>query len=568
MALLTSPATSASRGARPRSARCRAPRTVAGQLPAERAGLAAPPAGRRGAPPRRGTAPGPRRRPARRWCAAPGGGAAPRSPAVTGPGPGPGSTAMRVTMSGALVNDGPQRQAASAAAARTATSTDDGSTSTTTLRSPPSSWPQGSSTVRYAAMAASPGTVERRAVRLSGTAALTIVGTLVGLVVAARRVRRRPPPLVLGRGLRGRGGAPRPDRRSPRRATSAVPRRCSSRSSAIGAVFVGTAYLVLRRHADRRGPAGGRRPRGRRPDPGPRRPRWAEVGCTDFHLQERATSFVDALGERATGGRRRPARPPPAPRPSYLVCAILTIFLMTYGPRIAQAAAEQDPDEARRSSHRRGRRVPAVPWRAPSILLHRGASGWRSAAGLAADRGRPRPARRPPRWGSAAGVPGAAPARRASCSGRSRSCSSLGSASSTDDRPAPRRGRAPGRRPRASCAAGSPDGSVEIGLLVPLVVALLGYQVYGIGGARLLACAFAIGGLAVLDQLEPRNAERPYEPRDAADRRSRPGGRPPKAPRRPRGPRPRKAATKKAAATKAPAKATKATKGARPAAGS
>jgi hypothetical protein len=49
--------------------------------------------------------------------------------------------------------------------------------------------------------------------------------------------------------------------------------------------------------------------------------------------------------------------------------------------------------------------------------------------------------------------------------------------------------------------------SVEIGLLVPVVVALLGYEVYGIGGGA-YGLAFAVLGLAVLDQLQLHNAER------------------------------------------------------------
>ena len=47
------------------------------------------------------------------------------------------------------------------------------------------------------------------------------------------------------------------------------------------------------------------------------------------------------------------------------------------------------------------------------------------------------------------------------------------------------------------------EQSVEIGLVVPWVVALLGYSVYGIGGA-VYGTIYAVFGLAVLDQLEPR----------------------------------------------------------------
>jgi predicted PurR-regulated permease PerM len=61
--------------------------------------------------------------------------------------------------------------------------------------------------------------------------------------------------------------------------------------------------------------------------------------------------------------------------------------------------------------------------------------------------------------------------------------------------------------------------SVEIGLLVPVVVALLGYEVYGIGGGA-YGLAFAILGLAVLDQLQARNTERALAAKAAAKQRA------------------------------------------------
>jgi hypothetical protein len=45
--------------------------------------------------------------------------------------------------------------------------------------------------------------------------------------------------------------------------------------------------------------------------------------------------------------------------------------------------------------------------------------------------------------------------------------------------------------------------SVHVGLLVPWVVVLVGYAVYGVGGAA-FALVFAVFGLAVLDELAAR----------------------------------------------------------------
>jgi predicted PurR-regulated permease PerM len=47
--------------------------------------------------------------------------------------------------------------------------------------------------------------------------------------------------------------------------------------------------------------------------------------------------------------------------------------------------------------------------------------------------------------------------------------------------------------------------SVHIGLLVPWVVALVAYEVYGVGGAA-YGLALAVFGLAILDELAQRSA--------------------------------------------------------------
>ena len=53
--------------------------------------------------------------------------------------------------------------------------------------------------------------------------------------------------------------------------------------------------------------------------------------------------------------------------------------------------------------------------------------------------------------------------------------------------------------------------SVDIGLVVPWVVALLGYSIYGIGGA-VFGTMYAVFGLAILDQLERENRRRASSP--------------------------------------------------------
>ena len=53
--------------------------------------------------------------------------------------------------------------------------------------------------------------------------------------------------------------------------------------------------------------------------------------------------------------------------------------------------------------------------------------------------------------------------------------------------------------------------SIHVGLAVPWVVALLGYSVYGVGGAA-YAVAYALFGLAFLDRLEDANRAIAPEP--------------------------------------------------------
>jgi predicted PurR-regulated permease PerM len=55
------------------------------------------------------------------------------------------------------------------------------------------------------------------------------------------------------------------------------------------------------------------------------------------------------------------------------------------------------------------------------------------------------------------------------------------------------------------------EQSVDTGLLVPWIVALVGYTIYGIGGA-VFGTIYAVFGLAVLDQLDRENRRRTSSP--------------------------------------------------------
>jgi predicted PurR-regulated permease PerM len=349
-------------------------------------------------------------------------------------------------------------------------------------------------------MAASPGTVERRQVHLSLQAALTIVGTVAGLIVLRAMFVKAHRPLswAVACAVAAILLDPIVDRLAVRiRRVPAV----LLTFLLIGAVTVGTAYLVfdsVERAIDKLDTAA--------PEAAARiEARDDRVGevATDFHLRSRVGDFVEALDDRVTGGDDV-LKSTAGTAPTYLVCAILTVFLMTYGPRIARAALEQDPDEARR------RRIadvvgPAVS-RARSAILYTVALG--SAVGLleaAVANALDLPAATAA--GLTAGVLallphvgiliGSVPLLLLSLGFRSTSTTILLAlvvvALQVADSAYVRSWI--GRR------------SVEIGLVVPWVVALLGYSVYGIGGAG-YALAFAIGGLAVFDQLERRNRER------------------------------------------------------------
>lgn len=221
----------------------------------------------------------------------------------------------------------------------------------------------------------------------------------------------------------------------------------------------------------------------------------------DGRISERVDSFVDALNERATGGEDV-LRTTAGTAPTYLLCAILTVFLLTYGPRIAAAALAQDRDADRR------RRVEAIGVLAlqrarRAVLLTVAVAVLLGLIGTSVANWLELPA--PAALGFAIAVMALLP----------------------------HVGLVAGSIPLLLLTVGFRSGtmaivlgvivvvvqaldslfmrpwisrrSVHVGLLVPWVVALLAYAVYGVGAAAYgtIAVVFV---LAVLDQLQVANA--------------------------------------------------------------
>ncbi len=69
--------------------------------------------------------------------------------------------------------------------------------------------------------------------------------------------------------------------------------------------------------------------------------------ASELELTRRADSFLEEVDNRVGSGTGALAENAPT-LPVYFVCAILTIFLLVYGPRIAQGALEQVRDGQRR----------------------------------------------------------------------------------------------------------------------------------------------------------------------------------------------------------------------------
>lgn len=199
-------------------------------------------------------------------------------------------------------------------------------------------------------MEATRGTLQHRVVRLSPSSAIWLVATIVGLIVAQRVfvAAHRPLSWAAASALAALLLDPFVETLALRiRRVPAV----LLTFLAVGVVGVGTTYFVfddIQTALDRLQTAA--------PEAADavlaRQDRFGEL-ARDGHLDERVDSFVKALTDRATGGEDV-LRTTAGTAPTYFVSAILTVFLLTYGPRIAQSALAQDRDGARR------RRVEAI----------------------------------------------------------------------------------------------------------------------------------------------------------------------------------------------------------------
>jgi predicted PurR-regulated permease PerM len=349
-------------------------------------------------------------------------------------------------------------------------------------------------------MAATPGTIERRTIHISVQAAVTVIGAVLLFIVGRRMfvAAHRPLSWAAAAVVVAILIDPIVDRLAVH--VHRVPAVLLT-FLAIGTIVVGTSYLVFDsvQHAvdrlEQAAPSAARRIEHRD----------GRVGqvARDFQLQERVTSFTDSLDKRVGTGNDV-LKNTAGTAPAYLVCAILTVFLMTYGPRVLDGLLRQDPDEDRRE---RVRTLvgPAVAKARAAVLLSAGlAFGVGVLAALVA-RALDLPA--PAAVGLTAGVLtllphvgiviGSVPLLLLSLGFRSSSTTfvllvAVLAAQVADSLWVRRR---------------IAERSLDTGLLVPWIVAMVGYQVYGVGGA-IYGLVFAIGGLAVFDRLHELNEER------------------------------------------------------------
>jgi len=220
----------------------------------------------------------------------------------------------------------------------------------------------------------------------------------------------------------------------------------------------------------------------------------------DVDASRRIELFVEALEERTTGGDEVLASTA-GTAPTYFLGGILTLFIMSYGPRIAQSAVDQlrSPRQRREVTTvvnralTRARR--AILWTIAEALVVGVVAG-----GVASLLDVPAAAA----LGLLAGVFAILPhvgivlgnlplillllALRSDLAAIVATVLVLG-CQAVDSYVVRRR---IARR------------SVNVGLLVPWVVALVGYAVYGVGGAG-YGLAFAVFGLAALDEMASRS---------------------------------------------------------------
>ena len=353
-------------------------------------------------------------------------------------------------------------------------------------------------------MPSATGTVQRRSYRLTGPAALVVVGTVVGLVVLKEVfvAAHRPISWAVASVATAVLLDPIVDhlatyiRRVPAVLVTFL---------VIGAIGVGTAYLVFGEIQDAVDGLKVEAPKAAA-EIEDRDDRVGEL-ARDFELSDRVDDAVRALDERVAGSEEVLVSTA-GTAPAYLVSAILTIFLMTFGPRMARAAMEQDPDPERR---RRTALVlaPAVVRARSAVLLNALQAVVVGTVVAAVATALDVPA--PSAVGFAAGVVsvfphvglilGCIPLFLLTLASQSLTSALLLAvlvvAAQVADSFL--------LRPHVA------RQGVDIGLLVPWVVALLGYTIYGIGGA-VFATIYAVFGLAVLDQLDRENRRRTSSP--------------------------------------------------------
>jgi predicted PurR-regulated permease PerM len=219
--------------------------------------------------------------------------------------------------------------------------------------------------------------------------------------------------------------------------------------------------------------------------------------ANDVDASRRVDSFIDALEDRATGGDDVLASTA-GTAPTYAVSAVLTVFLMSYGPRLARAALAQVPGSARRRARIARIADRAIERARRAILLIVGEGVVAGVGvGLAAEMlDVPAPAA----LGLAAGIMallphvglvlGTLPFLLLVIGLRSDEATIVAvvviiACQLADSMFV---------RPRLAAR------SVHVGLLVPWAVALVGYVSYGVGGAA-YSLAFAVFALAVVDEV-------------------------------------------------------------------
>ncbi|HEX6420117.1 MAG TPA: AI-2E family transporter [Acidimicrobiales bacterium] len=216
----------------------------------------------------------------------------------------------------------------------------------------------------------------------------------------------------------------------------------------------------------------------------------------DVDASRRVDAFVDALDERVTG-REEVLATTAGTAPTYFVAGIFTLFLMSYGPRLARAAVDQLPDPgSRRTVTDVVTRALHRSRRAIFLIVGEGVVAGLLVAGAAALLDVPSPAA----LGLAAGIMALLPhvglvlgtlplillvlALRSDLAALVTLALVLG-CQVLDSFWLRRR---------------IAQRSVHTGLLVPWVVALVGYAVYGVGGTA-YGLAFAVFALAVVDEV-------------------------------------------------------------------